>query len=99
MGDRFSDQFVLTKQETDVFQDFIPDFKIDLFDLKGIELKKKLESITFSSHSGSCSKNPGRRFGIRFSPAGVIFPITWNRGRIEKGCNPTETVVVYLLGP
>ncbi|MCH1889025.1 Rpn family recombination-promoting nuclease/putative transposase [Leptospira borgpetersenii] len=29
LGDRFSDQFVLTKQETDVFQDFIPDFKID----------------------------------------------------------------------
>ncbi|ABJ75457.1 Rpn family recombination-promoting nuclease/putative transposase [Leptospira borgpetersenii serovar Hardjo-bovis] len=47
LGDRFSDQFVLTKQETDVFQDFIPDFKIDLFDLEGIELKKKLESITF----------------------------------------------------
>ncbi|MBE8411063.1 Rpn family recombination-promoting nuclease/putative transposase, partial [Leptospira borgpetersenii serovar Ballum] len=47
LGDRFSDQFVLTKQETNVFQDFIPDFKIDLFDLKEVELKKKLESITF----------------------------------------------------
>ncbi len=30
-----------------MFQDFIPDFKIDLFDLKEVELKKKLESITF----------------------------------------------------
>ncbi|WP_196248128.1 Rpn family recombination-promoting nuclease/putative transposase, partial [Leptospira borgpetersenii] len=29
LGDRFLNQFVLTKQETDVFQDFIPDFKID----------------------------------------------------------------------
>ncbi|MBE8400240.1 Rpn family recombination-promoting nuclease/putative transposase [Leptospira borgpetersenii] len=47
LGDRFSDQFVLTKQETEILKDFIPDFRIDLFDLKGIELKKKLESITF----------------------------------------------------
>ncbi|EPG59768.1 Rpn family recombination-promoting nuclease/putative transposase [Leptospira borgpetersenii] len=56
MGDRFSDQFVLTKQETDVFQDFIPDFKIDLFNLKGIELKKKLESITFQVTLGVVQK-------------------------------------------
>ncbi|WP_228028904.1 Rpn family recombination-promoting nuclease/putative transposase, partial [Leptospira borgpetersenii] len=50
------DQFVLTKQETDVFQDFIPDFKIDLFNLKGIELKKKLESITFQVTLGVVQK-------------------------------------------
>ncbi|EKP14268.1 Rpn family recombination-promoting nuclease/putative transposase [Leptospira borgpetersenii] len=56
MGDRFSDQFVLTKQETDVFQDFIPDFKIDLFDLKEVELKKKLESITFQVTLGVVQK-------------------------------------------
>ncbi|WP_249262274.1 Rpn family recombination-promoting nuclease/putative transposase, partial [Leptospira alexanderi] len=46
-GDRFLEQFVLTRQETEILKDFIPDFRIDLFDLKGIELKKKLESITF----------------------------------------------------
>ncbi|AMX60909.1 Rpn family recombination-promoting nuclease/putative transposase [Leptospira borgpetersenii serovar Hardjo-bovis] len=56
MGDRFLDQFVLTKQETDVFQDFIPDFKIDLFDLKEVELKKKLESITFQVTLGVVQK-------------------------------------------
>ncbi|AMX70329.1 transposase [Leptospira borgpetersenii serovar Hardjo] len=56
LGDRFSDQFVLTKQETDVFQDFIPDFKIDLFDLKEVELKKKLESITFQVTLGVVQK-------------------------------------------
>ncbi|EMN57108.1 Rpn family recombination-promoting nuclease/putative transposase [Leptospira borgpetersenii] len=56
LGDRFSDQFVLTKQETDVFQDFIPDFKIDLFDLKKVELKKKLESITFQVTLGVVQK-------------------------------------------
>ncbi|EQA60612.1 transposase, YhgA-like family [Leptospira alexanderi serovar Manhao 3 str. L 60] len=47
LGDRFLEQFVLTRQETEILKDFIPDFRIDLFDLKGIELKKKLESITF----------------------------------------------------
>ncbi|EMF80935.1 hypothetical protein LEP1GSC188_3105 [Leptospira weilii serovar Topaz str. LT2116] len=47
LGDRFLEQFVLTKQETEILKDFIPDFRIDLFDLKGIELKEKLESITF----------------------------------------------------
>ncbi len=41
------DQFVLTTQETGILKDFIPDFKIDLFDLKKVELKEKLESITF----------------------------------------------------
>ncbi|EMN56305.1 hypothetical protein LEP1GSC090_1856 [Leptospira borgpetersenii serovar Javanica str. MK146] len=46
MGDRFSDQFVLTKQETDVFQDFIPDFKIDLFNLKEVELRSGLKTST-----------------------------------------------------
>ncbi|EMO01049.1 hypothetical protein LEP1GSC112_0411, partial [Leptospira interrogans serovar Pomona str. UT364] len=32
------DQFVLTNQEVDILKDFIPNFKIDLFDLKEIEL-------------------------------------------------------------
>lgn len=47
LGNQFLDQFVLTSQETGILKDFIPDFKIDLFDLKKVELKEKLESITF----------------------------------------------------
>ncbi|TQE48053.1 Rpn family recombination-promoting nuclease/putative transposase [Leptospira borgpetersenii] len=39
-----------------MFQDFIPDFKIDLFDLKEVELKKKLESITFQVTLGVVQK-------------------------------------------
>ncbi|EMN90201.1 Rpn family recombination-promoting nuclease/putative transposase [Leptospira weilii] len=56
LGDRFLDQFVLTSQEAEILKDFIPDFKIDLFDLKGIELKKKLESITFQVTLGVVQK-------------------------------------------
>ncbi|AXR69532.1 Rpn family recombination-promoting nuclease/putative transposase [Leptospira mayottensis] len=56
LGDRFLDQFVLTKQETEILKDFIPDFKIDLFDLKEVELKKKLESITFQVTLGVVQK-------------------------------------------
>nr|WP_267864856.1 Rpn family recombination-promoting nuclease/putative transposase [Leptospira interrogans] len=47
LGNRFLDQFVLTNQEIDILKEFMPNFKIDLFDLKTIELKDKLESITF----------------------------------------------------
>ncbi|WP_235595425.1 Rpn family recombination-promoting nuclease/putative transposase, partial [Leptospira santarosai] len=46
LGNRFLDQFVLTNRETEVLEDFIPDYKIDLFELNGVELKEKLESIT-----------------------------------------------------
>ncbi|OMI16189.1 transposase [Leptospira weilii serovar Heyan] len=56
LGDRFLEQFVLTKQETEILKDFIPDFRIDLFDLKGIELKEKLESITFQVTLGVVQK-------------------------------------------
>uniref|UniRef100_UPI000774D7F1 Rpn family recombination-promoting nuclease/putative transposase n=1 Tax=Leptospira weilii TaxID=28184 RepID=UPI000774D7F1 len=56
LGDRFFEQFVLTKQETEILKDFIPDFRIDLFDLKGIELKEKLESITFQVTLGVVQK-------------------------------------------
>nr|WP_268766509.1 Rpn family recombination-promoting nuclease/putative transposase [Leptospira interrogans] len=47
LGNRFLDQFVLTNQEIDILKEFMPNFKIDLFDLKTIELKDKLESIIF----------------------------------------------------
>ncbi|EKR63535.1 hypothetical protein LEP1GSC036_4272 [Leptospira weilii str. 2006001853] len=56
LGDRFLDQFVLTSQEAEILKDFIPDFRIDLFDLKGIELKEKLESITFQVTLGVVQK-------------------------------------------
>ncbi|MDL5247327.1 Rpn family recombination-promoting nuclease/putative transposase [Leptospira weilii] len=56
LGDRFLEQFILTKQETEILKDFIPDFRIDLFDLKGIELKEKLESITFQVTLGVVQK-------------------------------------------
>ncbi|WP_078128282.1 Rpn family recombination-promoting nuclease/putative transposase [Leptospira alexanderi] len=56
IGNRFLDQFVLTNQEIDILKDFIPDFKIDLFDLKEIELKDKLESITFQVTLGVVQK-------------------------------------------
>nr|WP_254432300.1 Rpn family recombination-promoting nuclease/putative transposase [Leptospira interrogans] len=49
LGNRFLDQFVLTNQEIDILKEFMPNFKIDLFDLKTIELKDKLESIIFKS--------------------------------------------------
>ncbi|WP_082278212.1 Rpn family recombination-promoting nuclease/putative transposase [Leptospira interrogans] len=53
LGNQLLDQFVLTNQEVDILKDFIPNFKIDLFDLKEIELKDKLESITFQITLGS----------------------------------------------
>ncbi|ULH29306.1 Rpn family recombination-promoting nuclease/putative transposase [Leptospira weilii] len=56
LGDRFLDQFVLTSQEAEILKDFISDFRIDLFDLKGIELKEKLESITFQVTLGVVQK-------------------------------------------
>ncbi|MDI7165294.1 Rpn family recombination-promoting nuclease/putative transposase [Leptospira santarosai] len=46
LGNRFLDQFVITNREREVLEDFIPDYKIDLFELNGVELKEKLESIT-----------------------------------------------------
>ncbi|EMJ53514.1 Rpn family recombination-promoting nuclease/putative transposase [Leptospira interrogans] len=56
LGNRLLDQFVLTNQEVDILKDFIPNFKIDLFDLKEIELKDKLESITFQITLGVVQK-------------------------------------------
>ncbi|AAN47906.1 Rpn family recombination-promoting nuclease/putative transposase [Leptospira interrogans] len=56
LGSRLLDQFVLTNQEVDILKDFIPNFKIDLFDLKEIELKDKLESITFQVTLGVVQK-------------------------------------------
>ncbi|WP_017851433.1 Rpn family recombination-promoting nuclease/putative transposase [Leptospira interrogans] len=56
LGNRLLDQFVLTNQEVDILKDFIPNFKIDLFDLKEIELKDKLESITFQVTLGVVQK-------------------------------------------
>ncbi|ULG78161.1 Rpn family recombination-promoting nuclease/putative transposase [Leptospira interrogans] len=56
LGNRLLDQFVLTNQKVDILKDFIPNFKIDLFDLKEIELKDKLESITFQVTLGVVQK-------------------------------------------
>ncbi|EKP14503.1 hypothetical protein LEP1GSC128_1943 [Leptospira borgpetersenii str. 200801926] len=66
--------------------------------MKEVELKKKLESITFQVTLGVVQKS-GKGIWNLFLTCRGYFPITWKRGRIEKGCNPAETVVVYLLGP
>ncbi|EMK25335.1 Rpn family recombination-promoting nuclease/putative transposase [Leptospira kirschneri] len=46
LGENFLHQFKITKEETIHLRHFIPDFKIDLFDLSGMEIQEKLESIT-----------------------------------------------------
>ncbi|EKP14824.1 hypothetical protein LEP1GSC191_1534 [Leptospira borgpetersenii serovar Mini str. 201000851] len=69
--------------------------------MKEVELKKKLESITFQVTLGVVQKI--REGDLEFvSHLPGLFSLLvgiGNRGRIEKGCNPAETVVVYLLGP
>nr|WP_081605018.1 Rpn family recombination-promoting nuclease/putative transposase [Leptospira alstonii] len=45
LGEYFLNQFSLS-QEEQILKDFIPNFRIDLFDLSGVDLKKKLERIT-----------------------------------------------------
>lgn len=46
LGENFLHQFKITKEENIHLRQFIPDFKIDLFDLSGMEIQEKLESIT-----------------------------------------------------
>ncbi|EMY76743.1 hypothetical protein LEP1GSC060_3358 [Leptospira weilii serovar Ranarum str. ICFT] len=45
LGEYFLNQFSLSEEER-ILKDFIPNFRIDLFDLSGVDLKNKLESIT-----------------------------------------------------
>ncbi|EQA36824.1 hypothetical protein LEP1GSC047_2514 [Leptospira inadai serovar Lyme str. 10] len=46
LGETFLSQFKLLEEETRVLSEFIPNFKIDLFDLSGVELQERLESIS-----------------------------------------------------
>ncbi|WP_061249246.1 Rpn family recombination-promoting nuclease/putative transposase [Leptospira alstonii] len=46
LGARFLNQFTLSFEELMHLKVFIPDFRIELFDLSGVEVEEKLESIT-----------------------------------------------------